>query len=326
MNIKYIQILVSIMLLAVSTISLSQNVENLMILTEHDVITLRDKCVESYSDSEYIDVIKYGNILLDSDISDTLRQNSNYSIREEIQFYMGQAAEKMGKYDDAIVYYENIIDKYPNSYYFTKSIEKISYLYFTELYEKNDIMSFGSYIMKYVNTLGESTRDSKLLYLEGISYFKENDYQQAITSLLIFVGVFQNDSLVPHALMVVAKSYLKLGEHENAYKIILQIIPEKEEVSNIDIVLSRIAGDYFSKKVYDRYVQISQLLIEYFPESKRTFFQIQHLIYYYFYAGEKQKASDYLTWLLDNYPLDNYPYDSTTKYVLEQYQKKLSDY
>ncbi|MCQ2234512.1 MAG: tetratricopeptide repeat protein [Paludibacteraceae bacterium] len=165
--------------------------------------------------------------------------------------------DDMGKTDDAIKAYKQIVDLYPQSEEASTSLESLKQIYV----EKNSVSDYA----EYINSLGglatfSATEEDSLTYVAAEKLYTKGDYAQAAPSLKSFNEKFPNSPYRINAHYALANSYLKLGDNDRAKEEYVYV-SEQPGVWQAGVSLVRLSEIYFTQKEFISSVNASRKVI-----------------------------------------------------------------
>jgi len=141
-------------------------------------------------------------------------------IADDSLFFTGRALTNLDRTDDAISYYQELLNLFPGSNYCHKALYEIGEIYFL----KKDSANAASYFQKVFRDYPDGDNLSDALWKLGWIQYRSDDYNSAIATFSDYASSFEGTSLEEKGLFWQAKCYQKLGENGKAATLYLKII------------------------------------------------------------------------------------------------------
>ena len=145
-----------------------------------------------------------------------------------IAYYsIGDSYFNMSDYDSAVVYYNKLIEDYPNSQYVLDAVNGIQYSFIAKDQPEYAI----EFLDRYVKLNPRSEIADQILYKKGDTEYSLGEYEKAKAAFIEFLNKYPNSSLVPSANYWVGKSASMLnqsGEAEKYFRVVINNYLESE--------------------------------------------------------------------------------------------------
>lgn len=215
----------------------------------------------------------------------------NYNLRSEIPSLLSDMAwslVKSGNLDEAKRYYQELVDKYPDSEYTSEALFKLGEYYYS-------ISDFKK-SMEYYNKIIELNRDTNFvslaIYWSGWCYWNINDKLNAIKTFEKYVELFPDGEYAPDVLLRIGTIYHEWNNIKLARESLERLIkkyPSSYEAEKASVLMEEInllsesSGD--KEKFYKLLLKKSKT-----PEAKANI--MLKLANYYKERNRKEEALD----------------------------------
>ncbi|MFH1259078.1 MAG: tetratricopeptide repeat protein [Elusimicrobiota bacterium] len=165
----------------------------------------------------------------------------------------GYCLYKLSNYQEAILEYQKIIDRFPNSLFQDKALYLMSIAYFrSQLYA--EIITNVYQILKLAPP--SPTRwQAETFYWIAEAYYLLKRYDLARITYEMVLKNYSNTNLLPYAQQGVASCYEKLGNYEQALLAQAKVLALSKEMKNKDVQKSSVletADILFNKRDYEK--------------------------------------------------------------------------
>ena len=142
-----------------------------------------------------------------------IRRYPDHTLAADAQYKMGQCHEKAGDFDRALEAYVTLAATYPNSPLIASAMIRISdYFYKNERYEV--AAQVGE---KFLDKFEGHEHAARMAFRSGMCYYKMEDYLRAAASYDRFVKTFPDDRLTPDAIFWSGESYRLAKKYAEAF-------------------------------------------------------------------------------------------------------------
>ncbi len=165
-------------------------------------------------------LLKYSNMMIDSELAEGKKpENAQSFYKEEAYYYLADTFEKQGDYKKAIEYYLEGFKKFPNSYFSSDMLLKVGVLYLTRLNtEPNALDNAAEYFDKYIKSFPDTPMTPMAHYYLGFCYYNGRRFTEASQTFRSFADKYPNSEFTPEAVFYYADCNYNLGNMEEAVK------------------------------------------------------------------------------------------------------------
>lgn len=165
-------------------------------------------------------LLKYSNMMIESDIAEGKKpENSQAFYKEEAYYYLADTFEKQGELKKAIEYYLDGYKKFPNSYFSSDMLLKVGVIYLTRLNtEPNALDNAAEYFDKYIKSFPDTPMTPMAHYYLGFCYYNGRRFTEASQTFRSFADRYPNSEFTPEAVFYYADCNYNLGNMDEAVK------------------------------------------------------------------------------------------------------------
>lgn len=282
---------------------------------------LRNIIQISAAANETQSLVKYCNMMINSDLADGKKpQNSQAYYKEEAFYYLANAFEKQGEYHRAVDSYLEGFRRFPDSYFSSDMLLKVGFLYITRLVQEPGALdNAAEYFDKYVKVFPNTSSAEMAYYYLGFCYANGKRFTEAKRTFMGFAERYPNSEFTPEAYFYYADACYNLGDFEEAVRGFNTVISKYPTHEKAEEALFTKAWALLEMKRDEEAINALKSVAERYPRGKFAASALFSVADYYY---NQQKYEDALA--LYKNVLAKYP-DSDVAVKIPDTVKELSE-
>jgi TolA-binding protein len=192
-------------------------------------------------------------------------------LHAKVSLIKGLCQMRMGKPDDAIVTFQFIIDRYPNTAYFDKSL----YLMAVTLAQERRYAEVVTHVYTFLKRAPATPTpwQAETYYWVAEAYYNIEQFELARETYELITKNYRSSPLVPGAMLGMAASLSRLGRYDEAADMQVRARDLSSELGLADAKKTGLldsADVFFNKREYERASSFYEEFITKYPDDSRT--------------------------------------------------------
>ena len=211
----------------------------------------------------------------------------------------GLSQQKMNKQDDAIATYQSVLDRYPKTLYYEKSLFLMT-LALVQQKRYAEVITLVYQVLK--NSPSSPSRwQAETYYWVAESYYNMGQFEMSRQLYEMVAKNYPRTPLLPNVLLGVAASLARMGEYDKAIEAQAKAIEASKEMENPEVQRSALldsADVLFNKREYDKAVSFYDEFVKNNagdPRAERALYQMGLALYRQEYFTEAIRRWTQLT-------------------------------
>ncbi len=220
--------------------------------------------------------------------------NSYYS--DYILLQMGVAYMKMEKYDSAVLYFQELLKNYPESSYLWDARYNLA----LALFNLGDFKQCIDVLTEIKRAKKDEPYQPHLDYVLATAYFNAKDFKSALHLFRRLMTRLSSEKLRPEVEYELAWCYYRLGREKEALKRFRELIDRYPDDLLAREVMLWLAEKYLSEGKYTQAREYLEKFIASYSDSPQVYKARYDLAWLYAMKGDDQKAIELLSKYLED--------------------------
>ncbi len=249
-------------------------------------------------------LVRYSNMMLESDLADGKKpDNSQAFYKEEAIYYLADTFEKRGEYQRAIQYYLDGYNMFPDSYFSSDMLLKVGVLYLTRMTnEPGALDTSAEYFEQYIKSFPATPLTELAHYYLGFCYFNGRRFTDASRTFGDFAGKYPNSEFAPEAYHYNAESNYNLGNFDEAvrgFNVVISRFPTHEKAE--EALFTR-AWALLDLDREEEAIDSLNQIVEKYPNGRFSASALYSVADYYYNIQRYDEALSNYRAVLERYP------------------------
>ena len=279
---------------------------------------LRNLIQLTADDKNWAQLTNFANQMIESDIAEGEKpENQEFYYKEEAYYMLGDAAEIQAAeyesagdeqqaqqmYIEAINYYVDGFDRFPDSFYSSDMLLKVGVIYLMKMSSLSDALDQSAQAFsQFIEHFPDSPNAEMANYYLGFCYYYGRRFTDANETFRNFATKYQNSEFTPEAIFYYSEGDYNLGNLDAAiegFNLLLRRYPTHEKAAE---ALYTRAWCYLDMEQSDNAVASFQELVDEFPQSEFAPTALFSIADYYYNQQRYDDAIVEYQKVLDEYP------------------------
>ncbi|MFH1378808.1 MAG: tetratricopeptide repeat protein [bacterium] len=253
-------------------------------------------------------------------------------LHAKVTLLKGLSQHLMKNHDEAILTYQSLIDRYPESIYFEKGL----YLMTVALFQVNRYAEIVTHIYQLLKVAPSSPSEwqAGTFYWIGEAYYNIGQYEMARQLFEMVEKNYRSSTYIPYVLLGMAACYAQTGDEDKSIELQARAMEMAQEMENPDVNKSALidtADVLFNKREYEKATTYYRDFVDNNPKDPRAekaLYQLGLSLYRLEYFSEAIKK---WTYLANHYSASKYAPEAIfqtgrTHFGLGQYTEALQTF
>jgi tetratricopeptide (TPR) repeat protein len=249
-------------------------------------------------------LVKYSNMMIESDIAEGKKpQNSQAFYKEEAYYYLADTFEKQENFQRAIQYYLEGYNKFPNSFFSSDMLLKVGVLYLTRMtQEQNALDTSAEYFEKYIKAFPDTPLTYMAHYYLGFCYYNGRRFTDAMNTFRSFAEKYPTSEFAAEAYFYYGDANYNLGNFNDAVNAFNSVLARYASHEKAEEALFTKAWALLDLQREEEAINTLKQLVERYPKGRFSASALFSVADYYYNAQRFEEALSTYKEVLAKYP------------------------
>jgi len=271
---------------------------------EEKVEFLRNIIQISAMANDTASLVKYSNMMIESDIAEGKKpQNSQAFYKEEAYYYLADTFEKQENFQRAIQYYLDGYNKFPNSFFSSDMLLKVGVLYLTRMTnEAGALDTAAEYFERYIKAFPDTPLTYMAHYYLGFCYYNGRRFTDAMNTFRSFAEKYPTSEFAAEAYFYYGDSCYNLGNFNDAVNAFNTVLARYGSHEKAEEALFTKAWALLDLQREEEAINTLKQLVEKYPKGKFSASSLFSVADYYYNVQRFEEALTTYKEVLEKFP------------------------